>query len=1098
MASMQLRKHAIFATGGFALIAAIVGAVWYLWSSPGAAQYTSGDFVRISNGAPYAFDSKTNLLVGAFQLPNPQTDAIIRNGVTTTIVERNPLTAFPMSVVYFDTNNSAAYNDGEGIISSANLTLEAADTVITTANNALTSIPTTEGNNLVIYLDQGATSSSYDVGEDILVQVYNGDQLFSDGLGTLQTFPNTAAWCDVDDDNVIDFDSFVYPTTEQFINDNDADGRPSAGDTTVGGSKCAADALTVTMSVCFDGSVVNDAEYDTNENIWLDVGGDCASFTSGVDSILVGTSAPTGTSTEFGAGEGEVGFLDVNGDANFNCSRIGTCEPLVYSGTSSDWSTNQSLYAATTFFDSSTEVTDGIATTGTGWDEMGGVEEFKTVNTLMTGGEQRYVFFDAVDNNVYGTDEDIFELKFAGATAAVISAHVPRTFDSDEKLLFTPGQSVYTGGNAALVKSVDAHLTAGALNGTGTDRVLAPGNNVVRSFPSATKFHDHDASGSYADGDDVVSDSDESGYYNADDLLTLAVDVSGANQISDSYLTALRLYQMNGPNCLGSGVDTLIGSDVSSPFLNQPIAITKEPYGASESLSSRTVCIFADVANNSVHGLHWNPIIGVGDADFSSNGSSPSADFAITTAPIEFVADLNATLTGSSTRLSAVTEYMVTYTNNEDAIGTNEGVMAVTFPSGFNVASATAACMDDDVAITGTSGVTGQRVNFVITSGTVSSGSVISCKISNVTNASAAGTTSTFLIRTHAASNSRSYQVDNDNTVSLISGGSSYVEPAVPTYEVTVTSPNGGETFAAGDMQAITWSSSGNMTAVDILYTKDGSAYEVIADNVTNDGSYAWTVPSVDAEEVLVKVVATDLATDLATDTSDEAFAISTTVAESTDSSGGVIEEAPPEEGAPVAEVEPGMFIKVESSATVYYVDDVLSRRPFLEPETYFTYADSFDEVSLVTDETLSLLPIGEVMVPAEGVVLVKFETSPSVYLVDETDEGAQLISVPSEAVARAVFGDEWTSYIAEFSLSLRSRFTVSGEISEATRVDMFRFKKRYLMDGLADTDGDGVGDVAEVDVWGSDPMNMDSDADGYDDLTEIMNGYSPIVSAGG
>lgn len=42
------------------------------------------------------------------------------------------------------------------------------------------------------------------------------------------------------------------------------------------------------------------------------------------------------------------------------------------------------------------------------------------------------------------------------------------------------------------------------------------------------------------------------------------------------------------------------------------------------------------------------------------------------------------------------------------------------------------------------------------------------------------------------------------------------------------------------------------------------------------------------------------------------------------------------------------------------------------------------------------------------------------------------------------------------------------------------------------DTDGDGLMDEDETSTWGSNPLRADTDADGYDDDTEVVNGYNP------
>lgn len=48
----------------------------------------------------------------------------------------------------------------------------------------------------------------------------------------------------------------------------------------------------------------------------------------------------------------------------------------------------------------------------------------------------------------------------------------------------------------------------------------------------------------------------------------------------------------------------------------------------------------------------------------------------------------------------------------------------------------------------------------------------------------------------------------------------------------------------------------------------------------------------------------------------------------------------------------------------------------------------------------------------------------------------------------------------------------------------------------LADTDGDGLADVWETSVYLTDPAKTDTDADGFDDRIEIMQGFSPLVKS--
>ena len=63
---------------------------------------------------------------------------------------------------------------------------------------------------------------------------------------------------------------------------------------------------------------------------------------------------------------------------------------------------------------------------------------------------------------------------------------------------------------------------------------------------------------------------------------------------------------------------------------------------------------------------------------------------------------------------------------------------------------------------------------------------------------------------------------------------------------ITVTSPNGGESWEIGTTHDITWNSSHSSLNVKIeLYQGDTTyAYQTISSSQTNDGSYSWTIPS--------------------------------------------------------------------------------------------------------------------------------------------------------------------------------------------------------------------------------------------------------------
>ena len=96
----------------------------------------------------------------------------------------------------------------------------------------------------------------------------------------------------------------------------------------------------------------------------------------------------------------------------------------------------------------------------------------------------------------------------------------------------------------------------------------------------------------------------------------------------------------------------------------------------------------------------------------------------------------------------------------------------------------------------------------------------------------------------------------------------SIIEPP----EITVVSPNGGETWTIGTQEQITWRSVSTSGQVKIEISRDnGAAWEEIIDATDDDGSYDWTVTLPASESCVIKV--SDIAGPAA-DMSDATFTI--------------------------------------------------------------------------------------------------------------------------------------------------------------------------------------------------------------------------------
>ncbi|KFE72220.1 carboxypeptidase regulatory-like domain-containing protein [Hyalangium minutum] len=90
---------------------------------------------------------------------------------------------------------------------------------------------------------------------------------------------------------------------------------------------------------------------------------------------------------------------------------------------------------------------------------------------------------------------------------------------------------------------------------------------------------------------------------------------------------------------------------------------------------------------------------------------------------------------------------------------------------------------------------------------------------------------------------------------------------------LTVTAPNGGEQWAPGSVQNITWTSSA-VSQVDLRYSLDnGATWTLIAANVpASAGSYAWLLPASTSSRTLVRIA--DAQDGNPVDTSNAPFAV--------------------------------------------------------------------------------------------------------------------------------------------------------------------------------------------------------------------------------
>ncbi|MDZ7374991.1 MAG: T9SS type A sorting domain-containing protein, partial [candidate division KSB1 bacterium] len=93
--------------------------------------------------------------------------------------------------------------------------------------------------------------------------------------------------------------------------------------------------------------------------------------------------------------------------------------------------------------------------------------------------------------------------------------------------------------------------------------------------------------------------------------------------------------------------------------------------------------------------------------------------------------------------------------------------------------------------------------------------------------------------------------------------------------KITVTAPNGGETWTIGNNYHITWSSSHTSGSVKLEYSpNNGGTWKTIVGSTPDDGDFLWTIPDDPTTSCLVRITDTD---GDPSDVSDATFSITPT-----------------------------------------------------------------------------------------------------------------------------------------------------------------------------------------------------------------------------
>ncbi len=128
----------------------------------------------------------------------------------------------------------------------------------------------------------------------------------------------------------------------------------------------------------------------------------------------------------------------------------------------------------------------------------------------------------------------------------------------------------------------------------------------------------------------------------------------------------------------------------------------------------------------------------------------------------------------------------------------------------------------------------------------------------------------------------------------------------------------------------------------------------------------------------------------------------------------------------PDAKCISGSMIKLTGSDAVYYCGSDGKRYAFPNEKIYFTWYDGFEGIVEVSLEEIADISLGGNVTYKPGARLVKLQTNPKVYAVDN---GGVLRWITSSEVAESIYGPDWNTMIDDMPDSFFFNYTIGEDI---------------------------------------------------------------------
>jgi hypothetical protein len=115
----------------------------------------------------------------------------------------------------------------------------------------------------------------------------------------------------------------------------------------------------------------------------------------------------------------------------------------------------------------------------------------------------------------------------------------------------------------------------------------------------------------------------------------------------------------------------------------------------------------------------------------------------------------------------------------------------------------------------------------------------------------------------------------------------------------------------------------------------------------------------------------------------------------------------------------------LKNDSSIYYIDSAHYKHAFIDEVTYYSWFDDFKDVIEVSKSELDQYPDGKLVTIKAGYRLVTHAGTNKVYAVEP---GGILRHIPSEEIAKNLYGPNWTSLVVDIPISLFISTYVQGD----------------------------------------------------------------------